>query len=122
MSSVITRIFQLLLIVSIFVNKSSYINNAFSTTPSSGDKSLPVLLPSDPNNKSPRTKINVGGKAVNLDALGPVILNKDGTTRKIDNWDDMSEMEQEVCWRKISKRNAERKAVLLKLNEEKEQS
>jgi len=41
--------------------------------------------------------------------------NKDGTTRKIANWDAMTEREQKKTWERIAKRNAER---LEKLREE----
>ena len=45
--------------------------------------------------------------------MGPVIINSDGTTRRIDNWDQMTKGEQEVAWRRIAKRNEERRKVLL---------
>ena len=45
--------------------------------------------------------------------MGPVIINADGTTRRIDNWDQMTEQEQKVAWRRISKRNEERRKALL---------
>ena len=56
--------------------------------------------------------------------MGPVIINTDGTTRQISNWDQMTKREQEVTWKRISKRNEERRKVLLeqqkKEGEEKE--
>jgi hypothetical protein len=36
-----------------------------------------------------------------------------GTTRRIDNWDTLTKQEQEVSWRRISKRNEARRKVLL---------
>jgi predicted Fe-S protein YdhL (DUF1289 family) len=56
-----------------------------------------------------------------LDHLGPIIINTDGTTRRIDNWDTLSEREKETTWRRIKKRNAERREMLeakLKAEEE----
>jgi len=54
--------------------------------------------------------------------MGPVIINTDGTTRQIANWDQMTKREQEVTWKRISKRNEERRKALLEQqkNEEKE--
>ena len=36
-----------------------------------------------------------------------------GTTRSIANWDQMTEQERKVAWRRISKRNEERRNALL---------
>jgi hypothetical protein len=41
-----------------------------------------------------------------------------GTTRVIDNWDNLTEGEKKVTWRRISKRNEERRKVLLQQQEE----
>lgn len=60
-----------------------------------------------------------------LDHLGPIIINTDGTTRRIDDWDTLSEREKETTWRRIKKRNAERREMLeakLKTEELKEQT
>jgi predicted Fe-S protein YdhL (DUF1289 family) len=45
--------------------------------------------------------------------MGPVIINTDGTTRRISNWNELSEQEREVSWRRIAKRNEERREKLL---------
>jgi hypothetical protein len=72
----------------------------------------PLQLPSsDPNDGNVQTLKM--GETIKLDHLGPVIINTDGTTRRIDNWDILSEREREVTWRRISKRNEERRKVLL---------
>jgi len=64
---------------------------------------VPLLPPSDPNDTSiPSLKM---GEKLKLDHLGPIIINPDGTTRRIENWDTMTEKEREVAWRRISKRN-----------------
>ena len=52
------------------------------------------------------------------DLLGPIILNTDGTTRRIANWDSLSEHEQHVSWKRISKRNEVRRTALLVAQEE----
>jgi len=49
--------------------------------------------------------------------MGPAIINLDGTTRRIDNWSELSEREKEVTWRRISKRNEERRKMLLEQTE-----
>eukprot|EP00979_Chaetoceros_neogracilis_P012849 scaffold3515_cov267-Chaetoceros_neogracile.AAC.8 len=52
------------------------------------------------------------GQSMPLENLGPIIINTDGTTRRIENWDALTEREREVSWRRIKKRNAERKEML----------
>ena len=47
-----------------------------------------------------------------MDALGPMVLNHDGTISRITNWDTLSAHEQATTFRLIAKRNAERKAKL----------
>eukprot|EP00578_Thalassiosira_sp_NH16_P021475 CAMPEP_0181103982 /NCGR_PEP_ID=MMETSP1071-20121207/15175_1 /TAXON_ID=35127 /ORGANISM="Thalassiosira sp., Strain NH16" /LENGTH=159 /DNA_ID=CAMNT_0023187131 /DNA_START=12 /DNA_END=491 /DNA_ORIENTATION=+ len=54
------------------------------------------------------------GESISLEEMGPIIINADGTTRSIDNWDQMTKNEQEVAWRRISKRNEQRRKALLK--------
>ena len=51
--------------------------------------------------------------SISFEEMGPVIINADGSTRHIDNWDTMTKKEQEVAWRRISKRNEERRKALL---------
>ncbi|KAG5178179.1 hypothetical protein JKP88DRAFT_188785 [Tribonema minus] len=48
------------------------------------------------------------GETMRLDHLGPIIINSDGTTRRITNWDTMTERERQVALRRIAKRNKER--------------
>lgn len=44
-----------------------------------------------------------------------------GTTRRIENWDQMTERERQVTWRRISKRNEERRQKLLQQLEQQQQ-
>ncbi|KAL7552524.1 hypothetical protein ACHAWF_016424 [Thalassiosira exigua] len=60
------------------------------------------------------------GESIRFEEMGPVIINADGTTRRIDNWDSMTEKEREVAWRRISKRNEERRRALLEQQQQKE--
>jgi hypothetical protein len=77
---------------------------------------IPQLLPSSDENKNiPRIQL---GETISFEDMGPIIINVDGTTRRIDNWNELSEQEQKVTWRRISKRNEERRAQLLKLQQE----
>jgi hypothetical protein len=57
-------------------------------------------------------QLKVGGAALSFGHLGPVIVNTDGTLRRIANWDTMTPVEQADTWRIIAKRNRERLAVL----------
>jgi hypothetical protein len=77
----------------------------------SGRFDVPKLPPSDPNNTGvPTIRL---GETIRFEEWGPIILNTDGTTRRIDNWDQLTEHEKQVTWRRISKRNEERRMVLL---------
>ena len=61
------------------------------------------------------------GESIRFEEMGPVIINIDGTTRRIDNWDQMTKNEQEVAWRRIAKRNEERRKLLLEKQEQQQQ-
>ena len=41
-------------------------------------------------------RLEVGGDRVSLDDLGPVIVNKDGSLRRIGNWAELTEHEREL--------------------------
>ena len=60
-------------------------------------------------------------ESIRFEEMGPVIINADGTTRRIDNWDQMTKSEQEVAWRRIAKRNEERRKALLEEQQQKQQ-
>jgi hypothetical protein len=71
---------------------------------------IPQLPEADPN--SGLRSINLG-ETIRLEEMGPIIINTDGTTRRIANWDQLTEQERQVSWRRISKRNEERRKILL---------
>ena len=52
------------------------------------------------------------GEALSLDALGPIVVNADGTTARISNWNEMNDKEKQGTLRMVKKRNAERIAAL----------
>jgi len=131
--------FVLLLFVSMNGSDSSFADSrlgaaaAADASPSSSNKSdadaagraaadssssaLPQLPAPDPNSTSPLPILKFG-ETLRLDELGPIILNNDGTTRRIENWDQMTKREQEVTWRRIKQRNEERRSKLLQLQEQ----
>jgi hypothetical protein len=76
---------------------------------------LPASTDDDNNKNIPRIQL---GESISFERLGPIILNSDGTTRTIDNWSELSESERAVAWRRIAKRNADRREALLLRNEE----
>lgn len=86
-------------------------NSALSASTDGGGKDIPLLNPGDPNDESIRS-IKLG-ETIRFEEMGPVIINTDGTTRRIANWDQLTKGEQEATWRRISKRNEERRKVLL---------
>jgi hypothetical protein len=50
----------------------------------------------------------VNGGTIAMDAMGPVVVNDDGSLSRITNWGKLTEREREVTQRRIAKRNAER--------------
>ncbi|KOS20574.1 hypothetical protein ESCO_005459 [Escovopsis weberi] len=85
----------------------------------SPEKALPAPpLPEDANanaNAPPATArldLSAGATTVRLDALGPMVVNQDGTISRISNWAKMSEIEQTNTLRIIGKRNKTRLEVL----------
>ena len=78
--------------------------------PQPPENKLPLLPEPDPDANLPSIKL---GETISFEEMGPVILNTDGTTRRIDNWDQLTEKEKEVTWRRIRKRNEQRRQQLL---------
>jgi len=76
---------------------------------------LPQLPAADPNADIPKIKL---GETIRFEEYGPIILNTDGTARRIDNWNELTDKEKEVTWRRISKRNEGRRQALLKQQQE----
>ena len=52
--------------------------------------------------------LRVGGCALRVDALGPMVVNTDGTFSRITNWGEMGEAERARTVRVLAKRNAQR--------------
>ncbi|KAH7335471.1 hypothetical protein B0J17DRAFT_719997 [Rhizoctonia solani] len=51
------------------------------------------------------TTLEVGGKSISFDKLGPMVVNSDGTLSRIANWQEMTPAEQKNTIRVLSKRN-----------------
>jgi hypothetical protein len=86
---------------------------------SAATNNYPRLIESAPDSNLPRIKL---GETIRFEEMGPIIINTDGTTRAIANWDELSEREKEVTWKRISKRNEERRRILLEKQEADEAS
>lgn len=56
--------------------------------------------------------LEVDGKAVALDNLGPMVVGRDGTISRISNWGEMTEHERRTTLRILCKRNQVRLAAL----------
>lgn len=98
-------------------------DNSDEKSPNSGKDttSLPQLPAVDPNDPTAASLPSIKlGESISLETMGPIILNSDGTTRRIANWDNMTPQEQKVAWRRISKRNEERRLELLAKQEQQE--
>jgi len=73
-----------------------------------GQQDTPILALPEAEDKDKVQTLEVGGAGIKLDDLGPVIVNKDGTMRRIANWANLSPQEQAATLRRIGKRNQER--------------
>lgn len=62
--------------------------------------------------EDPTRTLVVGGDSLKLDELGPVVINADGTTGRISNWQSMLPAERESAIRLIAARNKRRIEVL----------
>ncbi|KAI0438088.1 hypothetical protein F4803DRAFT_555386 [Xylaria telfairii] len=74
--------------------------------------SNPPPLPALPAVDSTSPQLEVGGAALRLDHLGPLVVNEDGTLSRIANWEKMADIERENTVRILGKRNQMRLAKL----------
>ncbi|KAK3896871.1 hypothetical protein C8A05DRAFT_20248, partial [Staphylotrichum tortipilum] len=66
----------------------------------------PLALPALPSQiESQQQTIHVNGAPLVLDALGPMVVNRDGTISRIANWHEMAPVERENTLRILGKRN-----------------
>jgi hypothetical protein len=106
-----------LLSVCIMASSSSEKADAFAASSEGND--LPRLPPPEPGSNLPTIRL---GETISFEEMGPIILNTDGTTRRIENWDTLTKNEQEVTWRRISQRNEIRRQALLKQQQQNEEN
>ncbi|KAF4436495.1 hypothetical protein F53441_13235 [Fusarium austroafricanum] len=66
------------------------------------------------------TQLRVG-ESVRLDAMGPLVVNTDGTMGRIGNWAGMTEHEREQTLRLLGKRNKQRLDAIKARKAEEEQ-
>lgn len=80
--------------------------NTNNTQPESQSTSHPAPLPALPAlpaaTDGSSSTLEVGGAALRLDHLGPLVVNEDGTLSRIANWEKMADIERENTLR-ISK-------------------
>ncbi len=60
-----------------------------------------------PSGNGDATQVQLGS-TIKLDALGPIIVNSDGTISRIANWVNLTDRERTVALRRIASRNKER--------------
>ncbi|TFB05109.1 hypothetical protein CCMA1212_003037 [Trichoderma ghanense] len=84
-------------------------NDSASTSQSVPRNALPAPSPAD---EVHTLDVSGSGSTVKLDALGPLVVNADGTMSRIANWDKMADIERENTLRILGKRNQERLAAL----------
>jgi hypothetical protein len=79
---------------------------------------LPSLPAPSPEAEGGARRLEVGGAALKLEELGPMVLNVDGTVSRITNWASLTERERRATVRVLTKRNAERAARLQQVQRE----
>ncbi|TRX94641.1 hypothetical protein FHL15_004413 [Xylaria flabelliformis] len=82
------------------------------TQPESQTSSNSAPLPALPAADGATSTLEVGGAALRLDHLGPLVVNEDGTLSRIANWEKMADIERENTLRILGKRNQMRLAKL----------
>ncbi|KAF9980720.1 hypothetical protein BGZ75_008049, partial [Mortierella antarctica] len=75
---------------------STSTSNASSTESQSPNdqKKSPLALPAPGDVPTDAQQLEVNGKDIKLDILGPVVVNEDGTMSRIDNWGEMADIEK----------------------------
>ncbi|KAJ4254845.1 hypothetical protein NW762_009643 [Fusarium torreyae] len=102
-------------------------SNATATTAKDNKNPLPLPAPdqdtaaaSSSNRGDDVTALRVG-ESVRLDALGPLIVNTDGTMGRVGNWTGMTENEKQQTLKLLARRNKQRLEALRAKNAEEEQ-
>ncbi|KAI2631611.1 hypothetical protein GGS21DRAFT_522243 [Xylaria nigripes] len=101
-------------------SKSTTMDPTSSETKTENNTAQPESQPSShqpavlalPAADSAAPTLEVGGSALRLDHLGPLVVNENGTLSRIANWDAMADIERENTLRILRKRNQMRLAKL----------
>ena len=85
-----------------------------AATGTTGAKPIEALpAPGEGTSSShPVLDVSSGGGSISLDAMGPIVVNRDGTISRVQNWGKMTEIEKENTLRVLGKRNQQRLAAL----------
>lgn len=95
----------------VFVVVSFALVNANHSIESSLEKEEEILQLPMPGEVEASQSLEFG-QTLALDHLGPIIINKDGSLRRITNWADLTTDEKKHTKRKVSLRNEKRLRVL----------
>lgn len=71
-----------------------------------------MALPPPPEGGTDVQTLEVDGKPISLDHLGPLVVHKDGTMSRISNWSEMADIERQNTLRILVKRNQVRLGAL----------
>lgn len=92
------------------------------TAASQQEKVLPLPLPLENGSSSSSSADDSGkgdgvttlrvGESLRLDAMGPLVVNRDGSMARVANWTGMTENEREATLRLLGKRNQQRLEAL----------
>ncbi|KAF9371940.1 hypothetical protein CPB97_001587 [Podila verticillata] len=86
-------------------NNNTPHSNTDHTKTDQSEPHKPTLALPAPGDAEPGMNLEVNGKDIKLDILGPVVVNEDGTMSRIDNWAEMAEIEKANVRRILLKRN-----------------
>lgn len=120
MRSLAERSLSLALVMSSSHKDPRWLAKAAAEGSDNGDQeAIPQLPESSDEPDIPSLRL---GETIRFEEWGPIILNTDGTTRRIANWDSLTEQEKAVTWRRVSKRNEERRLALLEQMKQQQES
>ncbi|KAH6891185.1 hypothetical protein B0T10DRAFT_560445 [Thelonectria olida] len=91
-----------------------------SPTPDKAASKHALPLPAPPHGEQEEVNSGRGndvttlrvGESLRLDALGPLVVNTDGSVARVGNWAGMTAVEREATLRLLGKRNQQRLAAL----------
>lgn len=117
----LTQLSRFRLTIPIRLNTTIRTQGFSSSSPAMSKPPLPLPGPeeesSDRNNGVATLRV---GESVRLDALGPLVVNNDGSMGRVGNWAGMTEPEKENTLRILGRRNKQRLEALKKKMEAEE--